>query len=172
MKLPYIWFAVVTMLWLGACGGGESGLRDPGRPAVPYGSRCSVTLGTSPVESLQQCTAIATISEGAAHLYLELHPDREPAGVSRYASLVLMIDEWKQGRFTQAMGGRIEIGLTDGRRYRLPVDGGRSFPIDLDVSSALPAETGDHYYLRGELNAALPGVSADQDRLDFKMIIN
>jgi hypothetical protein len=172
MGLQYRCLVLVSTLWLGACGGVETGPSDPGRPTVVYGPRCSVMLSTAPPQSLEQCTAIATISEGAAHLYLELYPDREPTGVKRYASIVLMASDWRPGQFKEAVGGRIEIAFTDGRRYLLAPEGGRTFPIGLDISSAVRAETGDHYYLRGDLTATLPAVAGAQEQIGLKVAIN
>jgi hypothetical protein len=171
MRSRQTWYALPFAIWFAACGGDPES-SDPGRPAVTYGSRCWVTLSTAPVDTLEQCTAIATVSDGAAHLYLELYPDREPAGVKRYASVVLPASEWLPGRFKAATAGRIEIEFENGRRYRLSPDGSQPFPIDLDISSAVRADTGDHYYLRGQLNATLPDVTGAQGQIGFKMAIN
>ena len=164
---------LVVGLLVVACSGRGDEPRDPGRPAVSSGPKCFVTLKGADIDELPQCTAIATISEGAAHLYLELYPDREPLNVQRYASLVLNTNEWRTGNHKEAVGGRIEMRLDDGRRYRLAAEMDAPMPISLDVDEVDGADDGSHSYLRGELNANLPRVSAGPaDYVAFRVVIN
>jgi hypothetical protein len=83
-----------------------------------------------------------------------------------------MSSDWRPGQFNEAVGGRIEIAFTDGRRFLLAPEGGRTFPIGLDISAAVRAETGDHYYLRGELTATLPAVAGAQENIGLRVAIN
>jgi hypothetical protein len=154
------------------CGSDDAAFEDPGRPAVTYGPRCSLGLEMAPVPRLDQCTAIATIRGDLAHLYLDLYPDRHPTDMRRYASIVVRAREWAPRVFTEAVGGRIEVGFGDGKTYRLVATRDAPFPIDLKVSDAILADGGDHYYLRGELGAVLPGVSGTSGQVGFRAVIN
>lgn len=170
--------AVLAVLVMGACSEptseNETDLgQDPGRPDTTYGPKCSIPLdlGETPVV-LDQCTAIATVNDNRPHLYLELYPEREPAGLGRYVSIVLPTGTWAAGTYTSAVAGRLEITVLDGRRYRLAPSGAGEFAVDLRVDSVSGPGAEGEFYVRGALRAVLPGVSGTAGDLVLAAEIN
>jgi hypothetical protein len=165
-------WCLVGAIWIAGCERPLDEPLDPGPPQISFGPKCSVTLEGAAEKRLDQCTAIATIRDGAPHLYLELYPDREPHDVQRYASILLPRGDWSAGRHSLATAGRVDVKLSDGRRYALEPDGAGRFPINLDLTSTDRADSGDHHYLKGELRVTLRGVSGSEGEVDFTAVID
>lgn len=168
----------LALLVVGACAEPtsetERDLRqDPGRPDTTFGPKCSIQLDLAdPPVVLEQCTAIATVDGDRAHLYLELYPDREPAGLGRYVSIVLPTSAWAAGTYTSAVGGRLEISSVDERQYRLVPSAAGEFAVDLRVDSVSGPGAEGEFYVRGSLRAVLPGISGTSGDLALTADIN
>jgi hypothetical protein len=146
---------------------------DPGPPALFFGPRC--TAEVTGISLPPACvSAVVEERQGLTHLFLNFcvsnGVDHCQSPPPIYLSLLLPSPGWVEGTHQMAVGGRVELSLPDGRRFRLGDGRGPVAPFLLRVQRQPNGPDG--FTLFGELVVDVPRVDAAGDPITLRARIN
>jgi len=146
---------------------------DPGKPPSEFGPKCYAELveeASATKVAFEDCTASAANMEHVSHVFLDFR--RLPQGARRmYVSLVLGTVPLSAGVHENARAGAVEATLEDGRTFSVG-DVRKEGALALVIDQASTADSGDHLYLTGSLDATLQNLRDNSAGVSFRAWIN
>jgi len=144
--------------------------RAPGDPAVPgtlFGPLMGGSLST-PGRAIELLgTAAAVRVANGSHLFFTTTPPAEAPVV--YLSVVIPEADWPTGVYLEPLTGALEVRTSDNCSYRLDLTRPQAIEFRLEVTQS--TQQGDHFYLRGRLDAQLPSLDG-RSPMALHMTIN
>jgi hypothetical protein len=146
---------------------------DPGKPPSEFGPKCYAELvdeASTTKLAFEDCTVSAANMEHVSHVFFVFR--RLPEGARRmYVSLVLGTVPLTAGVHENARAGAVEATLEDGRTFSVG-DVRKEGALALVIDEANTADSGDHLYVSGSLDATLRNLRDDSARVSFRAWIN
>jgi hypothetical protein len=155
--------SMLLLVAIAGCASDGVARPDPGAPADFHGPKCTVEIAgvplpqclSAPIEPRGEATTLLFFNFCIANDEDRCRQRNMPSPL--YVSLLLPTSRWTEGHYPDAVAGRVELALPDGRRWRLDSGRGDPLPIDLSVRGQ-PNGAGTSFY--GELLISLPRVDA------------
>lgn len=162
-------FAFIALIAFHAgCGSDAKHSDDPGEPDIMYGTKAGGDLFIAGEKVGYVFFMFLAPDEPDRARFFARPDDLASVGVkSYYLSLVLDDARWAAGEFHQALAGRAEFVLEDGKRYAAEAS-----ELGLDAKVVVGDTNQGAHFPSGTLDLTVPADEAGAKPLSLKLTIN